>query len=707
MLGGSRLEPSGTVEADDAEEVTADLHPIDDSDPTAEVGARVEVSVPAEPADQLLVRLAWVALALAQLPLVVAAVRAIRAGWVPVGDSALIAIRSQDVLGGGDLPLIGMWASSSWGVGFHYNHPGPLLYDLLAVPAALFPGGTGQVVGATLIGTASVLGIFLAAQRRGGPLLAVVAMAVTGVLCWAMGSAVLVEPWHANTVLLPFLCFVLLAWSVAAGDEACLPWAVGVGSLVLQTNLSYGVFVPALLLWGVGAMVLRSRQAGAEVWVRRLPGRLLAASALVGLVCWAQPLAEQVSGPGEGNLGRTLRSLGEPTGTLNWVKSFGVVAKVVSLPPWWARPSFSQAFTFGAFGNRLPSLAVALVALAVVGWLLHWTLRDARRRSDQVAMSALAAAGVLLVLSVVTANQAPTDLSAGTVAYQLRWLWPAGAFVWLALLTWLVRRLGGRPASTRRIAGGLILAALVVAALNLPWSNQGTTALPNTLPVARQLVRAVADHDLDGPLLVECGETVWDPYCEAVMFELERRGVPVVVRSELGVRQLGEQRRWDGDNAAGLLRVTSGDWAVFPPEDADLLVRLEAIDEEERLELLGLREDIAGGFDRGEIRLNEGGRKVARAGDLDSVPKGSTDPVVDAERAGEPRPAPHGFHLRDLVLLVREDLLDVRGETGWSERLDRYADLQERWDTETVAVWLQPISEAPPPEEPVVDIDDS
>ena len=50
-------------------------------------------------------RLAGAALVAALVPLVVAAVRAIATGWVPVGDSALIAIRSRDVLGGGPLRL--------------------------------------------------------------------------------------------------------------------------------------------------------------------------------------------------------------------------------------------------------------------------------------------------------------------------------------------------------------------------------------------------------------------------------------------------------------------------------------------------------------------------------------------------------------------------------------------------------------------------
>ena len=144
------------------------------------------------PGAQRLALLAW---GLALVPLAVAAGRAIHGGWVPVGDSALMAIRSRDVLGGGpggDMPLLGMWASTSWSVGFDMNHPGPLLYLVLAVPAALVGGGGGLVIGTAALNMASVTGIFVVSRRVGGDVVAAAAMAVTAILCWSFGSAVLV-----------------------------------------------------------------------------------------------------------------------------------------------------------------------------------------------------------------------------------------------------------------------------------------------------------------------------------------------------------------------------------------------------------------------------------------------------------------------------------------------------------------------------------
>src|SRR5690242_242372 len=46
------------------------------------------------------------------VPIVVAAIMAIRHKWVPVGDSAFLAIRARDVFSAHP-PLIGMWSSAS------------------------------------------------------------------------------------------------------------------------------------------------------------------------------------------------------------------------------------------------------------------------------------------------------------------------------------------------------------------------------------------------------------------------------------------------------------------------------------------------------------------------------------------------------------------------------------------------------------------
>lgn len=630
-------------------------------------------------------RLAGAALVAALVPLVVAAVRAIATGWVPVGDSALIAIRSRDVLGGGpggDVPLLGMWASASWEVGFDMNHPGPLLYDALAVPAALFGGGAGLVVGTALVGAASVVGIFVAARRVGGPAVAAAAMAVTALLSWSMGSDVLVEPWHAGTVLLPFLCFAVLAWAAIAGDSLCLPWAVLAGSLVLSTNLSYTLLVPPLVLGAAVAV-------GVSAWRHRGSGRrrdvvALGAAAVVTVLCWIQPVIEQLS-EDEGNLSRLRRSRTVTRGTLGWDHGTRTVAEVVGLPPWWLPPSYADDFGLSAFGNDLPAAAAAVLALVVVAALVGAALWSGRRDRDRAVVAAAAVAAVLLVTGMFTADQTPTS-DFGTIAYQLRWLWPLAAFVALALLVALVRRWRPSPSRAWWPAGAMAALTAVAAVANLPATNNGTTAPAATYPVARQVTDDVAAADLPGRVEVLCGEGVFDPYCEAVMAQLQDQGVGIAVDEALGLRQLGEGRRARGDEHRVV--VVSGDMAVFTPDGARLLARHRGLGDDEQLELFYLREDLKRAVAAGEVGLSAAGERAATRGDLLSVTDLGGRFVIDPTAVVDLRPWLYGTHRRDLVAMVHDGLVDA--DPQWRDPLERYVALQDRWDETTVAVFLEP-----------------
>lgn len=678
----------------------------------AEPGAAAESADAARPdgVARLPRVLPWALLAVVLLPILVAAVRVATSDWVPVGDSALIAIRSQDVLGG-QVPLLGMWASTSWAVELDMNHPGPLLFDALAVPVALFGNAAGSAVGMALIDGLSVVGLFLVVRRRGGAVGGALALAVGALLCWSLGSAVLVEPWHATAVLLPFLLLAALAWSVADGDLVCLPFAVVVGSFILQTNLSYAVLVPAVLAWGLAGWALGRRGLPARgvdpvaeadgdakgdaapatgerrggraprLRDRRLPV-VGAVTVVVALVCWAQPLAEQLFGDGEGNVSRLWRGLREDQQTVNWSTAFRSVAEVVAMPMWWLRPSYGDDFAFGAFGNPLPSLPVSLLGLAVVAGLLAGAGWAARRRGDRTAFTGVATAGVLLAAALVSANQTPTSV-AGTVAYQVRFLWPVAAFVTLAVVFAVVRQWS--PALDRRIVVAAAGVAVVASLVNLPASHQATTAPRATEPVAAALVADLADLDLPSPLRVECWEGVFDPYCEAVLAGLADQGVDFVQVDEQALRQLGTDRAWSGDPAVPALTVMSGELAVFGPAGADHLILHEPLDAGEVAELREVRESAAAALTSGGLRLNDRGRRLAGEGSLPSVDRRRPSDV-DGAKAVEAREYLFGTYRHDLDVMVGEDLLDA-GD-AWAARLDRYLELQTRVDDETVAVYL-------------------
>lgn len=206
----------------------------------------------------LIVTIAGLSVLAALLPGLVASARAVAGDWLPISDNAYFAIRAHDVLSG-QVPLLGMATSVSLEAERALSHPGPLLFDLLAVPVTLLASANGIAIGIGLLNAAMIVGLALVSFRIGGAGLVVVAMLPTAALCWSMGSELLFDPWQPHSLLLPFLCWLFLVWGMTTGD-VILPWAAAVGSLIVQSHISYGsIWSPALALWGATALGLRLR----------------------------------------------------------------------------------------------------------------------------------------------------------------------------------------------------------------------------------------------------------------------------------------------------------------------------------------------------------------------------------------------------------------------------------------------------------------
>ena len=117
--------------------------------------------------------------------------RAINRQWIPVGDDAFFTLRARDVFTIDHLPARYVVLLAHGGAQ-NLNHPGPLLFDVLALPAKL-GGGTGLAIGSALINAMALLGIAIVGYRRGGAVVEAAAVAVGAVLAWSMGSEVLFE----------------------------------------------------------------------------------------------------------------------------------------------------------------------------------------------------------------------------------------------------------------------------------------------------------------------------------------------------------------------------------------------------------------------------------------------------------------------------------------------------------------------------------
>ncbi len=645
-------------------------------------------SEPAPGASRLVARLFLVSVVAALVPVVVAAGRAIHRGWIPVGDNGLFAIRARDVLTGHH-PLLGTWSSASLTAGTDLNHPGPLLFDLLAPSVRLFSSGAGVALGIALVNGAALVGIAIVAHRRGGPVLATAAMAVGAALCWTMGSEILFEPINPHSVLLPFLLFLMLLWSAACGDLWALPWAVGVGSLVLQTHLSYGVLVPAIGAWAIIGLALelrRRRRLEPSGWpaLRRRAWWSGGVAGLVFVGCWAQPVVEQLFGSGKGNLSRLAEGLESPSGRIGYGRGARMIASVVALPPGWFRPSFRETFD-SMDGWRPPSALATVLSLGLLAAVLAACAGDARRRDDRDLARAVATAVVALAVAAVTFGRGPVTIL-GVTPHQFRWLWPLAAFVTFVVVASVLRRLAAEGVPGSRLVGVLALVTIVFAALNLPTSDQGTSAPPRSIPAAADLVDGLTGVDDAGAILFDPPNRFADPYGTAVMRELQRQGVSFVIDPETDgegwVRQLGEGRRFTGANADAVLTIGLGEDARTPPPGGRRVASHDGLDGAERRELSTLEREIGTFIGDGGLELNRRGRTALDTGELPVLREQMSDPGTAVDRL---------FSSREFLHIVREDLADVPAR--WEPRFERAVELQARDDAETVAVFLAPLGD--------------
>lgn len=629
-------------------------------------------------------RLLAVAMAAAVVPVVVALVRGLQRGWYPVGDNAYFSIRARDVLTSNH-PLLGTWTSASQSVGHDLNNPGPLLFDLFAIPAKIAPIG-GIAVAAAILNVGCIVAMALVARRRGGIERAVGVLAVAAGLAWTMGSELLFDPWQPHSLLFPFLLYLVLAWSLAEGDVAMLPLAVGVGSLLVQTHLTYAGLVLGLGGFGiamVGARSLRDRSS-----MERAPidhtrrRRALALATVVAVACWAQPIAEQLTAS-DGNISRVVRSVGAGDAPRLGVGTAGqMVADVAVVPPAWLRPSFEDAFVQerdpadrGVHILGLPSRAISAASLGAAMLALLATAYRAHRQRDPGGVWGSAVAALAIALALLTLVPIPVGPS-GFGQHQVRWLWPVALFGWLVVVLPWVRGRRWTPLV-------LTLVTVFLGVVALPTHRQvaGPQSDADAVSVLRDVSRQLDRAEVQGPVLFAEADlvrmSIYEPYSTALMLELDRRGIDVVVDESGQARQLGGDR-WHPERARARMVLLQGDRADDTPRGGRRVASTRGLDARERLELDGVVQELTVELESRRLTLTDEGRALAQRGAFVGI---EGDGSVDGSMA---------LDFRTLLYALEVHAID---ETDPSlEALQRYAELQRRWDRQTLSVYLVPVS---------------
>ena len=537
------------------------------------------------------------------LPIVVAVVRALLHDWFPIGDSALLYIRARDVATEHH-PWLGSWTSASLEVGENMNNPGPLYDDLLAPIARPLPFSSAAAIAVGAVNVACVLVISAVSRAVGGWAMQRWMLVACAAMSWVLGSELLIDIWQAHALLLPFLLYLVVMIALACGQGRWIPLAAGVASVLVQTHISYVFALTVVTVTALAVLAATRWPPGSWAWRPALRSKVTVWTVVVLVVCWAQPVWEQLFGPGKGNLARLLTNASG--GELQLGPALGVrlSGNILPRPLWQLRSGFSSLVPRAASVEDADGVRLDVVDPLVSGWVavtllvalvgvlaaLGWALRRHRPTTSSVAcwVTAGAVVGAPACLALVTVGSL-------FAAHHVRWLWSLAVLVNVVVL-WAVGdlitlrwRRAGTAVSIVPVALAVVLS---VAAVPYSAQPQGPVADYAAMPVLRRVFRELEPLRAGEPVVYDVSNVrVFEPYSSAVMMRLQELGIEFRVTDEGMVRQLGESRRADGTEATRVFQLEHAaalDYsgpacrvaiasALDPAEEAEAAAHLDAL----------------------------------------------------------------------------------------------------------------------------------
>lgn len=465
----------------------------------------------------------------AWLPFIAGPVRLIGHGWRPLGDEAVISLRSWSVFTR-HAPLVGQATRLAHGV----FDPGPLEYWLLAIPVRLDPLH-GVLWGGALCCMAAVSLAIEAAWTVCGQLAGLGASAIIlGQVLWLPAMAVPAS-WNPWFGMMFFLAALAAGWAALAGRRAWWPVLVVCASIAAQAHLMFAIPSAILILLGLAA--------GLTETIRGHQGyRWLAVGVAAGTVCWLAPVIQQFTSP-HGNLAALLRNGGGSSGVPHTGLAFGLKAlsaAALPVPLWWRpAPVLYSTAPYHAISLRPAWFGAAVLVLLAVATAAAVRPLRSRRLAALAAVTLVLNLGALLTYASIPVHYTTVRALSYLIVLLpaigvLSWLvlgWCAVLAVRLVLAPVPAKAPAGGPAQaagpaagagrlTRWTAAGLaaVTALAVVLSIGSVW-RQGPTAhaavtdsaiRPDSL-AAQQIVRALhgqpiaisvraADSSVEAPL---------------------------------------------------------------------------------------------------------------------------------------------------------------------------------------------------------------
>lgn len=456
--------------------------------------------------------------------------------YTPIGDWSLLEMRVRDV--GRAWLTTGAYSRFGW------YHPGPALFYALAGPYRLLgSAAVGVNIGGLLIGAAAVTGCALVAWRRGRLPTVIAVLLAVALLVRSFGADQLQNPWNAYVPILPFLLFLLLAWSVAVGDAWMVIPLVLTASFVIQCHLSYAIPTVPITALAIGACGFAVAHERATVDRRRM-WNVLGFGLAAAVVLWLPTIWGTFIGD-DGNVDAILTFSGRRVAGIGY--GLRTMALQWGLRPEWIIGARRGYLTITTQPIETQWLAAPWVLVPVAGLVV------ARRRSDRdlAWISVISAVGLLVGVIGSARIVGPV------VWYTTRWTWTLGALTGIVAILIVNALLKGRPGP--RTAFLVLAVAVCVGATAMSTVDATRARAPASDEQAgvRRLVARIARRiPAHVPVVLDAGRHhLLDDY--DIGLQLERRGFEVSVAPPAAERFGSERVPSEGRRATRL-------WLVSP-----------------------------------------------------------------------------------------------------------------------------------------------
>jgi hypothetical protein len=534
----------------------------------------------------------WVALVLALLPLVVAFVDSRRADWRPIGDDAVIAVLTHDVLSS-RTPLLGMPSTVvTEDPDDTPAHPGPLEFWTLAVPERL-AGAAGLNLGAFLVNAAAIVLLGLVAARVGGRAAGIGLLVLASLLAWTLGRQLLVDIWNPHIAVYPLLALLVVTWAVVAGRVTLLGVVALLASFVAQAHLLYVPLALACGLVALAAVVFTfvRRAHRAEEWRR---DALVGGGATLGvvIVAWSFPIYQQLT-DSPGNfvaMQETARSQEETA--VGFGFALRTLAQAVGVVPLFLRQANSYSLVNKPW-DEIGALTIA-TALLVLAALIGVTVLAFRRR-DRAAAAAGVTALVALVVATVTFARLP-EQPFDVARYRVLEMLIVGAFVWFATIFGVVRALPVTVTERPAVQWTAIAGAAVIL-IAMPFATASADSFDRNDPHMQAAVLELARQtearlDKNTPYVIDLmtqGGLFGSAAKYGVVRELQARGFDIGVYSN----DFYLDRSHTAPKDAKFLTLVTGELATVEREaDFETIGSVTSATDEDRARLAEVDEEL-------------------------------------------------------------------------------------------------------------------